>query len=119
MVKPPMLLAGKCHRGCSLIENVAAVVVAGEEEGERGKRGKRKKKEERVYWSVPSVDAFSCLADLGSSNMGTGNFLWNLSKNYFMVGLIGLTVSDRYFRIVSVQSTSVSPTSNSHVDNSK
>ncbi|KAI5663525.1 hypothetical protein M9H77_22848 [Catharanthus roseus] len=51
--------------------------------------------------------------------MGTGNFLWNLSKNYFTFGLIGLTVSDRYFSIVSVQGTSMSPTFNSHVDNSK
>lgn len=51
--------------------------------------------------------------------MGTGNFLWNLSKRYFTVGLIGLTVSDRYFSIVPIHGSSMSPTFNSHVNNSK
>lgn len=51
--------------------------------------------------------------------MGAGNFLRNLSKGYVTVGLIGLTVTDRYFSIVPIHGLSMSPTFNSNVNNSK
>ncbi|XP_021888611.1 mitochondrial inner membrane protease subunit 2 isoform X2 [Carica papaya] len=44
--------------------------------------------------------------------MGTHNILWNLTKKCFTAGLIGLTVSDRYFSVVPVRGTSMSPTFN-------
>ncbi|KAF2288538.1 hypothetical protein GH714_008288 [Hevea brasiliensis] len=44
--------------------------------------------------------------------MGSGNILWSLAKNYFTVGLIGLTISDRYASVVPVRGTSMSPTFN-------
>lgn len=50
--------------------------------------------------------------------MGTVNFIWNLTKNYFTFGLIGLTVSDRYASIVPVGGISMSPTFNPHDDSS-
>ena len=42
--------------------------------------------------------------------MGTVNFIWNLTKNYFTFGLIGLTISDRYASIVPIGGISISPT---------
>lgn len=50
--------------------------------------------------------------------MGTVNFIWNLTKNYFTFGLIGLTISDRYASIVPVGGISMSPTFNPHDDSS-
>ena len=50
--------------------------------------------------------------------MGTVNFIWNLTKNYFTFGLIGLTISDRYASIVPVGGISMSPTFNQHDDSS-
>ncbi|KAG8649433.1 mitochondrial inner membrane protease subunit 2 isoform X2 [Manihot esculenta] len=44
--------------------------------------------------------------------MGSRSFLWSLAKNYFTVGLIGLTISDRYASIVPVRGNSMSPTFN-------
>nr|XP_027065979.1 mitochondrial inner membrane protease subunit 2-like isoform X1 [Coffea arabica]XP_027065980.1 mitochondrial inner membrane protease subunit 2-like isoform X1 [Coffea arabica] len=47
--------------------------------------------------------------------MGTRNFLWNSAKKFFTIGLIGLTVSDRYFSIVPVRGYSMSPTFNPQI----
>ncbi|GAA0154386.1 protease [Lithospermum erythrorhizon] len=44
--------------------------------------------------------------------MGTRNFLLNLAKKYVTVGLIGLTISDRYVSIVPVRGHSMTPTFN-------
>lgn len=59
-----------------------------------------------------------CADDLGGLNMGSVNFIWNLTKNYFTFGLIGLTLSDRYASIVPVGGISMSPTFNPHDDSS-
>ncbi|KAL1824699.1 hypothetical protein DCAR_0312787 [Daucus carota subsp. sativus] len=42
------------------------------------------------------------------------NFLWNVSKNFFTCGIIGLTISDRYISIVPIRGGSMSPTFNPH-----
>ncbi|XP_012087879.1 mitochondrial inner membrane protease subunit 2 isoform X2 [Jatropha curcas] len=44
--------------------------------------------------------------------MGSQNILWRLAKNCFTVGIIGLTVADRYASIVPVRGNSMSPTLN-------
>ncbi|EEF34285.1 mitochondrial inner membrane protease subunit 2 [Ricinus communis] len=44
--------------------------------------------------------------------MASSNFLWSLAKKYFTVGLIGITISDRYASIVPVRGVSMSPTFN-------
>lgn len=48
------------------------------------------------------------------TDMGSLNFLWNVSKKFFTFGLIGLTISDRYICIVPVRGCSMSPTFNPH-----
>ncbi|XP_010029104.1 mitochondrial inner membrane protease subunit 2 isoform X2 [Eucalyptus grandis] len=48
--------------------------------------------------------------------MGTRSLLWDITKKYFTVGLIGLTVSDRYASIVSVRGSSMSPAFNPRSD---
>lgn len=50
--------------------------------------------------------------------MGTPNFLWNSAKKFFTIGLIGLTVSDRYLSIVPVRGLSMSPTFNPQINSS-
>lgn len=76
-----------------------------------------------LLWKYIFVDFFQknsywvwtmCADDLGGLNMGSVNFIWNLTKNYFTFGLIGLTVSDRYASIVPVGGISMSPTFNPH-----
>ncbi|XP_011047449.1 PREDICTED: mitochondrial inner membrane protease subunit 2 [Populus euphratica] len=44
--------------------------------------------------------------------MGSGSLLWNLTKKYLTVGVIGLTITDRYASIVPVRGGSMSPTFN-------
>lgn len=44
--------------------------------------------------------------------MGTPSVLWNVAKKCFTVGLVSLTVSDRFASIVSVRGGSMSPTFN-------
>ncbi|XVE76536.1 hypothetical protein DITRI_Ditri12bG0181700 [Diplodiscus trichospermus] len=44
--------------------------------------------------------------------MGTPSFLWNIAKKCFTVGLVTLTVSDRFASIVGVRGASMSPTLN-------
>ncbi|XP_057965155.1 uncharacterized protein LOC131155777 [Malania oleifera] len=44
--------------------------------------------------------------------MGSQNFLWNLAKRYFTVGLVTLTISDRYASMGHVRGLSMSPTFN-------
>ncbi|XWS59950.1 hypothetical protein CRYUN_Cryun08bG0166200 [Craigia yunnanensis] len=44
--------------------------------------------------------------------MGTPSVLWNIAKKCFTVGLITLTVSDRFASIVSIRGASMSPTFN-------
>lgn len=47
-----------------------------------------------------------------SERMGSGSLLWNLTKKYLTVGVIGLTITDRYASIVPVRGGSMSPTFN-------
>lgn len=47
-----------------------------------------------------------------STYMGTQKFLWSFTKKYVTVGLIALTVSDRYASILPVRGCSMSPTFN-------
>ncbi|PSS34674.1 Mitochondrial inner membrane protease [Actinidia chinensis var. chinensis] len=49
--------------------------------------------------------------------MGTQNFLWTFAKKYFTVGVVALTISDRYASIVPVRGVSMSPTFNPHSSN--
>ncbi|XP_050213982.1 uncharacterized protein LOC126665278 [Mercurialis annua] len=44
--------------------------------------------------------------------MGSSNFLWSLAKKYLTVGLIGITITDRYASIVHVRGASMSPVFN-------
>ena len=44
--------------------------------------------------------------------MGTPSVLWSIAKKCFTVGLITLTVSDRFASLVSVRGASMSPTFN-------
>ncbi|KAJ4972078.1 hypothetical protein NE237_005177 [Protea cynaroides] len=44
--------------------------------------------------------------------MVTASFLWNLTKKTVTGGLIGLTISDRYASVASVQGLSMHPTFN-------
>ncbi|KAK6943117.1 Peptidase S26 [Dillenia turbinata] len=44
--------------------------------------------------------------------MSSRKFLWDVSRKFFTVGLIGLTVSDRYVSIFPVRGASMSPTLN-------
>ncbi|XP_059667976.1 uncharacterized protein LOC132313288 isoform X2 [Cornus florida] len=44
--------------------------------------------------------------------MGTRSFLWSTAKKCFTVGLITLTISDRYASILPVRGHSMSPTFN-------
>jgi inner membrane protease subunit 2 len=44
--------------------------------------------------------------------MGSGSLLWNLTKKYLTVGVIGLTITDRYASVVPVRGGSMSPTFN-------
>ncbi|XP_030537246.1 mitochondrial inner membrane protease subunit 2 isoform X1 [Rhodamnia argentea] len=44
--------------------------------------------------------------------MGTRSLLWDITKKYLTVGLVGLTISDRYASIVSIRGSSMSPAFN-------
>uniref|UniRef100_A0A2P2JH89 Mitochondrial inner membrane protease subunit n=1 Tax=Rhizophora mucronata TaxID=61149 RepID=A0A2P2JH89_RHIMU len=44
--------------------------------------------------------------------MGSRQFLWNFMKKSFTIGLIGLTIRDRYATVVPVRGISMSPTFN-------
>ncbi|XP_065854127.1 uncharacterized protein [Euphorbia lathyris] len=44
--------------------------------------------------------------------MGSSNSLWSLTKRCFTVGIIAVTISDRYASVVVVRETSMSPTLN-------
>ncbi|CAA2969579.1 Mitochondrial inner membrane protease subunit 2 [Olea europaea subsp. europaea] len=46
--------------------------------------------------------------------MATPNFLFGLAKKCFTVGLINLTVSDRYVSLIAIRGSSMSPTFNPH-----
>ncbi|XVF55102.1 hypothetical protein PTKIN_Ptkin06aG0009400 [Pterospermum kingtungense] len=48
--------------------------------------------------------------------MGTPSVLWSIAKRCFTVGIITLTVSDRFAGIVSVRGASMSPTFNPKTD---
>lgn len=50
--------------------------------------------------------------------MGTRSLLWDITKKYLTVGLVGLTISDRYASIVSVRGSSMSPAFNPRSDTS-
>ncbi|KAI4302679.1 hypothetical protein MLD38_038399 [Melastoma candidum] len=43
---------------------------------------------------------------------GIRALLWDVAKKYFSVGIVGVTVSDRYASVVSVRGSSMSPTFN-------
>lgn len=51
--------------------------------------------------------------------MGSRNFLWSSAKNFFALGLVGITVSDRYLSIVPVRGLSMAPTFNPRINNSQ
>ncbi|XP_058773004.1 uncharacterized protein LOC131647109 [Vicia villosa] len=48
--------------------------------------------------------------------MGTINSLWNFTKKFVTIGLITVTVSDRYVTVVPVRGGSMSPTFNPKTD---
>ncbi|XP_022894146.1 uncharacterized protein LOC111408637 [Olea europaea var. sylvestris] len=50
----------------------------------------------------------------GTIDMATPNFLFGLAKKCFTVGLISLTVSDRYVSLIAIRGSSMSPTFNPH-----
>lgn len=48
--------------------------------------------------------------------MGPSNFLWSCTKKFITIGLITVTVSDRYVTVVPVRGGSMSPTFNPKTD---
>ncbi|WCJ28073.1 Mitochondrial inner membrane protease subunit 1 [Euphorbia peplus] len=44
--------------------------------------------------------------------MGSSNFLWSFTKKCFTVGIVTITISDRYASVVPVRQSSMSPTLN-------
>lgn len=50
--------------------------------------------------------------------MGTQSFLWSFTKKFVTIGLISLTVSDRYASIIPVRGFSMTPTFNPDVSSS-
>ncbi|CAA3013043.1 Hypothetical predicted protein [Olea europaea subsp. europaea] len=49
--------------------------------------------------------------------MATTNFLFGIAKKYFTVGLISLSVFDRYVSPIAIRGSSMSPTLNPHDEN--
>ncbi|XAR68827.1 Signal peptidase I [Bertholletia excelsa] len=50
--------------------------------------------------------------------MGAPNFLWSVAKKCFTMGLIGVTISDRFASVAPVRGHSMSPTFNPRNSNS-
>lgn len=44
--------------------------------------------------------------------MGTQNIVWNVCKKYLAIGLVGITLTDRYAGVCPIRGSSMSPTFN-------